>query len=345
MTQEVFPQLSSRKFILRNCVIIICSTLGSCILFSPAKDFGAVAIVFITHGLSKENYAINFGIFCGIASVAATIILGFTSWNKILRFPDRAFKAIFKRIICFLGGVITSAPLMVDTFQVNQSSLSLAENLIVTILPGIFMSGVYGHSIEFLYNEFTHKNVHEDDEVNKLQKRLALGIGTFLGSISAIGCYWESLNVLSPLINSSISGYILSAFPVVCRAPLFIVSAYNVSKKIIATVSERKIPSFYHLLFLTGILLFSMFTIGGYSDIAHNGMTQSSLYKSSEIFHNFCYPLVLGVAMFCMLLLNADALVAAFDHAKKYFLEKGYGSFLKFGKETIEYRLSVDEVS
>ena len=299
---------------------------GSCILFSPANDFGTIAIAFLTSASPTAGYAINFGIFSGIASVVATTILGFNSWNKILSIRDKSFKTLFKRAICYLGGIITSAPLMIDSFQLNQSSLNLGENLIVAILPGIFISGVYGYSIEFLYNEFTNRNIHIDENINKLKKRIALSIASFLGSISAIGCYWESLNALLPLtkfaLDSPAPGYVLSTLPVICRAPLFIESAYNVIKRIIAIIEERIAPSFYQSLFLIGVLIFSICTVGGYCDITYNGMTQSALYQTSTTFHDIFYPFILGVAMFCMLLLNAYALIVAAERAKKYFSRK-----------------------
>jgi hypothetical protein len=316
----------AHKIILRNSIIIVCSALGSCILFSPAKDFSTIAIAFLTSELPTAGYAINFGIFSGIASVSATTILGFNSWNKILSLPDKSFKTFLKRTLCYLGGIITSAPLIIDGFQLNQSNLNIVENLISVILPGIFISGVYGYSIEFLYNEFTNRNIHIDEHINNFKKRVALSFAVLLGSISAIGCYWESLNVLLPLtklaLASSTSGYILSTLPVICRAPLFIESAYNVIKKIITNIDERSAPSFYRLLFIISVLVFSICTVGGYCDITHNGMTQSSLYQTSPVFHHIFYPFILGVAMFCMLLLNAYALIVAADNAKKYFSRK-----------------------
>jgi hypothetical protein len=65
-------------------------------------------------------------------------------------------------------------------------------------------------------------------------------------------------------------------------------------------------------------------------------MTHSSCYKTSAVFHNFIYPSILGIAMFCMLLLNADALISLADRSKKYFSKKGYGLFLKFEYEELE---------
>jgi hypothetical protein len=37
-----------------------------------------------------------------------------------------------------------------------------------------------------------------------------------------------------------------------------------------------------------------------------------------------------------MLLLNIDALIVAADRGKKYFSDKEYGRFLKFGNEALE---------
>jgi len=326
MTKTTLKIIEEKNNFLRNTVIIACSAIGSCILFYPAKDFGSIAAAFFSACLPSENFAVNIGMLCGISSVGATTILGFNSWDKILSIPDKKLSAIAKRVTCYLGGLITSAPLMLDTFQINQNSNSFLTNLILTILPGIFMSGVYGHSIEFLYNEFTKKNTEAFDKTNSLQNRFALHIGIFLGTVSAIGCYWESLNALSSLakasMNITISAYILSALPVICRAPLFIVSAYQVAKKILVAYKHKEGLSFTRLLFLVGVVLFSIFTIGGYSDIAHNGMSQSYLFQSSAIFHDFLYPLILGTAMFCMLLLNADALITASDRAAKYLISR-----------------------
>lgn len=308
-------------------MIVFCSALSSCILFSPAKDFGGVMIAFVSHGYISEAAKIWFGIFCGVASVAATTVLGFNSWDKILSAPEKTFTALLKRVLAYIGGVTTAAPLMVDTFKVNQGSMPLAFNLLATILPGLFMSGVYGNAIEFLYDFIRGK--HSDGAVSsrgeRVKKLTAFGIGGVLGTISGIGCYWESLNALLPLVKSTTPIYILSALPVVCRAPLFIKSTYFLSYKAIGSIAKREVPSIPRLILLAGILLFSMFTIGGYSDITYNGMTQSSWYDASSIFRHGALPLILGVAMFCMLILNADALISAIDRAMKYFSESKYG--------------------
>ncbi len=64
------------------------------------------------------------------------------------------------------------------------------------------MSGVYGQAIEFLYNEFSGKSISVNVNCGTQTKRhLALGIGAALGVISAIGCYWENLNILNSLIK------------------------------------------------------------------------------------------------------------------------------------------------
>jgi hypothetical protein len=333
---------SMGKIILRNSIIIFCSTLGSIILFSPARHFSEIAVTSILHGVITVSHARDFGIFCGIASVAATAILGFNSWDKILNPPEKNFKALLKRTLFYLGGIACAIPLMIDTFDVNQSSLSVVTNLIITLLPGFFISGVYGQSIEFLYNEFTKKNVKINKSITiqtereRLQRYVSLGIGVFLGIISAAASYWEGFNILNPLISLTVVVYIISVLPVVCRAPLFIKSTYNISNNLLNVIINRRKPSYKSFALLVIILLFSLFTIGAYSDIAYNGMTQSILYRNFPVFRDFVYPLLLGVAMFCMLLLNADALLVASERVSKYFSRHGYDRYFIFRKKKNE---------
>lgn len=327
-------EISIKKMMVRDGTVLFCSGLSSCILFSPAKHFGKVAVAFLTHGAPTAPYAENFGIFSGLASVGATTILGFNAWDKILSLPEKSFKALLKRFLFYSGGFITSAPLMVDTFLVNQNTLTVAPNLIVTVLPGMFMSGVYGQAIEFLYDELSGKNIDQHLPLEaptaseKSRIRLALGIGTTVGTISAVGCYWESLNILTRLNPSPLTNYTLSALPVIFRAPLFIKSTYNLSYKLIHAIDKKEKPSCGKFSLLVFILAFSLFTIGGYSDITHSGMTQSSLYKSSVMFRDVVFPGILSVAMLSMLFLNADALVTACDKiVKKCASDNRYGRF------------------
>lgn len=334
--QEIQMVKSAKKIILRNSVIIFCSTLGSIILFSPARHFSEVAIIFILQGVITASHARDFGIFCGMASVGATAILGFNSWDKILSAPEKTFKALLKRALFYFGGIACAIPLMIDTFNVNHSSLSMIPNLIVTLLPGVFISGVYGQSIEFLYNELTINSMKIDKSLTMgkvdehLQRRAALGIGIFLGVISAVASYWEGFNMLNSFTNLTLIVCVISVIPVMFRAPLFIKSTYNISNNLLNAVINRHKPSYKSFIFLVVILLFSLFTIGAYSDIAYNGMTQSSLYENFPIFKDLLYPLLLGVAMFCMLLLNADALLVASKRANKYFSENGYSRYFIF---------------
>lgn len=316
ISQENRP-IKTKNDTLKNCLIITCAILGSCTLFSPAMHFGLVTITLLSANSSMTNNTTYFGLFCGVASVIATSILGFNSWSNILSLSYKTRSDVLKRALCYAGGVITSAPLMFDAFTVNQATLGLTQNLIFTIFPGIFMSGVYGYSIEYLYDELKNTKIKSLSGINQTHKSLALGLGLILGSISAIGCYWESLNSITPWLHASAVAYILSLLPVICRAPLFIVSVYNVALKLLFTANQKTIPATNYLLLLISISLFSVFTIGGYSDITYNGMSQSAIYQSSSTFRHYFYPLVLSIAMFSMLMLNIDALITVVNRFRK----------------------------
>jgi hypothetical protein len=312
--------LKTNISLLRNVAIIICSALSSCILFSPAQHFGEVVIRALMPNILFLDGILAFGVFCGAASVGATTFLCFNAWDAILSLPEKTALAFLKRGLFYLGGIMTSAPLMMDTFTVNQSSLSLGTNLIVTILPGLFMSGVYGQAIEFIYEEFRRKNrrLKIDSQPVKVRKNMAIGIGLFLGVISAIGCYWESLNILSSVVQLSLLSYCLSILPVMCRAPLFIKGAYGVSYQLLNVIDNFKKPSVSYSMLLIFICFFSLFTIGGYSDIVYNGIRGSQLYQTSLFFQVVLSPFILSVAMLSMLLLNIDALLNVAERVKLY---------------------------
>jgi hypothetical protein len=316
MINQKKERIETKSNTLKNCFIITCAILGSCTLFSPAMHFGLVTITLFSTDPHITNNMTYFALFCGVASVAATSILGFNSWSKILSLSYKTRSDTLKRALCYAGGVITSAPLMFDAFTVNQATIELTQNLIFTIFPGIFMSGVYGYSIEYLYDELKNSKIKPLSSINETQKSLALSFGFILGSISAIGCYWESLNSITPWLHASTLAYILSLLPVICRAPLFIVSVYNVALKLLFAANQKTIPTTNYLLLLISISLFSVFTVGGYSDITYNGMSQSAIYQSSSTFRHYFYPLVLSIAMFSMLILNIDALITAIHRLK-----------------------------
>lgn len=216
---------NERKIILRNSAITFCSALGSSLLFMPARHFSNIVFTFIL-SKNQDNPLINgVSIFCGIASVSARTTVSFNAWDKFLSLPEKNLKAISKRILFYLGGVSTTLPLIFDSYSVNKkNNISTPVNLLITIIPGAFMSGVYGQAIQFLCKELFINNSTESH--NKTMKYTSLGISVPLGIISAIGSYWTTLNTISPYVDSMIYSSILSAIPVVCRAPLFIKGNY-----------------------------------------------------------------------------------------------------------------------
>ncbi len=113
------------------------------------------------------------------------------------------------------------------------------------------------------------------------------------------------------LLGSSLAAGFLSVIPVTCRSPLFINSMLAVFGKLNTGGFTSK-----RSLFSLSVVVYSLFTVGGYSDIAYNGMHDSDLYKNNEFFRTVIYPIILGVVVLAMDTLNADGIVATAD---RYF--------------------------